>query len=157
MKLAVLVLVPAIALACAACSTTPKERSAPKASTYDGEGNPKIKFGESGGGGAKAASSDDGAGVLDWAMTPFENLVYLPWKLVGGGLKGAVDGVSAGFAKDRMPIIGAVFSPLNAIVGFGTGAVEGVAIKPVLVGPDDSFGHAMGQPTKHATSIWWYE
>jgi hypothetical protein len=46
---------------------------------------------------------------------------------------------------------------VNAIAGFGTGAVEGVLLKPVLVGPGDSFGHAMAQPTKHATSIWWYE
>ncbi len=95
--------------------------------------------------------------ALKWAATPFENVVYLPWKFVGGGCKGAVDGVGAGFAEGRMPFLGALFSPVNLVAGFLTGAVEGVALPPVLVGPDDSFGYAMSQPTKHPTTIWWYQ
>ncbi len=157
MRIAALVLLAALALAGTACSTTPKENAAPKTSTYGGEGNPKIKFGEKSDGGGEAESSGGGASAFAWALTPFENIVYLPWKLIGGGAKGGADGVRAGFDKDRMPAIGLLFSPVNLVVGFLTGAVETVASKPVLIGPDDSFGHAMAQPTKHATSIWWYE
>jgi hypothetical protein len=158
MRIAVLLLIPLLALSAAACSTTPKENAAPKTSTYGGEGNPKIKFGEkSDTAGGQGEGSDGGASAFAWALTPFENIVYLPWKLVGGGIKGGADGVRAGFDKDRMPAIGLLFSPVNLVVGFLTGAVETVASKPVLITPDDSFGHAMAQPTKHSTTIWWYE
>ena len=95
--------------------------------------------------------------MLGWVAAPFENVIYLPWKLIGGGFKGAADGVGAGFSKDRMPFLAALFSPANAVVGFLTGAVEGVALSPGLVGPGDNFGYAMSRPTKHATTIWWYE
>jgi uncharacterized membrane protein len=69
--------------------------------------------------------------------------------------------VAAGFGKDdehrpRMPAIGLLFSPLNAILGLLTGAAEGVADEPVLVGVDDSFSHAMGRPLRRPTTIWWY-
>lgn len=156
MRIVSFLLVAALAFASAACSTPPKDKSAQKASTYEGEGDPKIKFGDKTGGN-RDESSEGGSNVLGWALAPFENVVYLPWKLIGGGVKGASDGVRAGFDKDRMPFLALIFSPVNALVGFGTGAVEGVALKPVLVGPGDSFGHAMAQPTKHATTIWWYE
>lgn len=147
----------AIALACSACKTAQQpqqqQQDQQKPSTYDGEGKPKIKFEE------QPASSGGRAapGAIDYVMTPFENIVYLPWKFLGGAGKGAVDGVSAGFAKDRMPILGLIFSPVNAVAGLATGAVEGVAISPGVVGPSDDFGRAMGLPLRHATSIWWYE
>ena len=143
-----------LVLACADCKTSqPQKQQDQKPSTYDGEGKPKIKFEEGSGKSAGRAAP----GVIDYAMTPFENIVYLPWKLLGGGGKGVADGVSAGFAKDRMPILGLVFSPINAVAGLLTGAAEGVALSPGVVGPSDDFGRAMAQPMRHPTSIWWYE
>ena len=140
-----------LVLACAACKTAQPQDQKP--STYDGEGKPKLKFEE-----APAQSSGrPGPGVVDYAMTPIENIVYLPWKLLGGAGKGVADGVSAGFAKDRMPIMGLVFSPINAVAGLLTGAAEGVALSPGVVGPSDDFGRAMSGPMRHPTSIWWYE
>jgi hypothetical protein len=154
MRIAVLLLAAALGLAAGCKSSEPARQEPPKASTYDGEGPPKIKFQNESPTGTEPAK---GPGFLDYVAVPFENIVYIPWKLIGGGAKGVSDGVSAGFAKDRMPILGVVFLPVNAIAGFATGAVETVAMSPVFVGPGDSFGHAMAQPTRHATAIWWYE
>lgn len=97
-----------------------------------------------------------GPGAVDYAMVVPENVVYLPWKPVGGALKGASDGVMAGFDKGRMPLLGLLFSPVNLAVGFVTGVFEGAAGSPGVVGPSDDFGRAMSAPTKHTTSIWWY-
>jgi hypothetical protein len=52
---------------------------------------------------------------------------------------------------------GVLFSPVNAVLGLLTGAVEGLAVSPGLVGPEDNFGHAMGQPVRNPTTIWWYK
>jgi hypothetical protein len=149
------ILVAALGLASAACKSAQSEP--PKASTGDYKGENKIRFSEE----PANSSSSGGPTTLDYVATPFENVVYLPWKVIGGAIKGSVDGVSAGFGKDssgnqRMPIMGLIFSPANLVVGFLTGAVEGVVIDPGVVGPEDSFGHAMGQPLRHPTSIWWY-
>jgi hypothetical protein len=151
-----LVLVAAFGLASAACKSTPSDP--PKASTGDYKGENKIRFKEEP---EPSSSSSGGPGAFDYAMVPFENIVYLPWKVIGGACKGGVDGVSAGFGKDssgnqRMPIMGLLFSPLNLVTGFVTGAVEGAVIDPGVIGPTDSFGHSMGQPLRHPTSIWWY-
>jgi hypothetical protein len=162
MRIAVLVLVAALGLA-AGCKSfagpAQSDTPAPQASTYDGEGDPKIKFKSDAPPASSAASepASEGPSALAYAAVPFKNLVYIPWKLIGGGCKGASDGVQAGFAKDRMPILGVVFAPVNLVAGFLTGAVETVASSPVFVGPSDSFGHAMAQPTRHSTAIWWYE
>jgi len=159
MRIAVLVLalVAALGLTAGCKSSGPaKSDEAPKASTYDGEGDPKIKF-KSEPTPAPSESSSRGPGTMDYIAVPFENIVYIPWKFIGGGGKGASDGVAAGFSKDRMPILGVIFSPVNLVVGFLTGAVETVVTDPLFVGPSDSFGHAMAQPTRHATAIWWYE
>jgi hypothetical protein len=150
-----LVLVAAFGLASTACKSSPAEQ--PKASTGDFKGENKIRFQEE----PAKSSSSGGPGALDYVAVPFENIVYLPWKVIGGALKGSVDGVMAGFGKDpsgnqRMPAMGLIFSPLNLAAGFVTGAVEGAVIEPGVVGPEDSFGHAMGQPLRHPTSIWWY-
>lgn len=161
MRIAVLFLVAALGLA-AGCTTTQTGPNAPsdapvrKASTYDGEGDPKIKF-KSDNGDAGGGETSGGPSAISYVVAPLSNIIYIPWKLIGGGAKGASDGVSAGFSKDRMPILGVVFAPINLVVGFLTGAVETVALSPVFIGPGDSFGHAMAQPTRHATAIWWYE
>ncbi len=155
-RLVAVFLAAALAFACAACKSS--SSAPPQASTGDFKGEHKIRFQEEA---PPPAESSGGSKALAWAATPFENIVYLPWKFVGGALKGVADGVSAGFGKDssgnpRMPIMGVLFSPVNAVLGLGTGAVEGLAIEPVLLGPDDGFGHAMSQPMRHPTSIWWY-
>jgi hypothetical protein len=150
----VLFLAAALGLAAGCKSSEPARTEPPKASTYDGEGPPKIKFKNESPTGVEPSA---GPGFFDYAMVPFENIVYVPWKFLGGGGKGVADGVTAGFAKDRMPILGVIFLPVNVIAGFVTGAVETVVMDPVFVGPRDSFGHAMAQPTRHATAIWWYE
>jgi hypothetical protein len=142
-----------LALACAACKTS-ETSSGPRMGAPDESGRLKVTSETSG------PSSDD-PGALSYVAAPFENVVYLPWKLVGGALKGAADGVGAGFAKDekggtKMPALGVVFAPINLVLGFVTGMFEGVALDPFLVGPSDDFGRAMGQPMRHPTTIWWY-
>ena len=157
-RLASLFVAASIAFGCAACKSSPE---GPKqASTGDYKGEHKIRFGEEAPPPQEERSGGDSK-VLGWIAAPFENVVYLPWKLIGGGIKGGVDGVSAGFNKDaegnqRMPFLGVLFSPVNLVFGFLTGAVEGVTIDPGVVGPDDSFGHAMSAPLRHPTTIWWY-
>jgi hypothetical protein len=94
--------------------------------------------------------------VGGYALAVPENIVYVPWKMIGGGIKGASDGVRAGFDKGRMPLLGAIFSPVNLVTGFVTGFGEGFAMSPMLLGPSDRFGRAMAAPTKRATTIWWY-
>lgn len=91
-----------------------------------------------------------------YALAVPENIVWLPWKMIGGGIKGASDGVQAGFDKGRMPLLGTIFAPVNLVVGLATGLVEGLLMSPGLVGPDDDFGRALSLPTKRETSIWWY-
>jgi len=91
-----------------------------------------------------------------YALAVPANILWIPWKIIGGGVKGASDGVYAGFDKGRLPLFGTIFSPVNLVVGLGTGAVEGLVMSPGLVGPDDDFGRAMSLPTKRSTSIWWY-
>jgi hypothetical protein len=103
-----------------------------------------------------ASASYSGPGALDYVAAPFENLVWIPWKVVGTSLKGATDGVAAGFAADRMPMLGLLFSPVNAVAGLVTGLAEGVAMSPMLVGPEDAFGRVMGKPMQNPTLIWWY-
>lgn len=99
-------------------------------------------------------SLEPGAG--DYAMVLPENVVYLPWKSIGGAFKGASDGVYAGFDKGRMPALGVLFSPVNLVVGFLTGFVEGTVMSPGVVSASDSFSRAMAGPTKRTTTIWWY-
>jgi hypothetical protein len=103
------------------------------------------------------SSSSSKGGAMRYVTLPFENIVYLPWKLVGGGFKGAADGVSAGFGEGRLPVLGVLFSPINAVAGFVTGGVQGLARSPFLIGPDHSFSYAMSLPTTSPTTIWWYE
>ena len=62
-----------------------------------------------------------GPGAGDYAMVVPENLVWWPWKIIGGTGKGLVDGVSAGFTPERLPILGLLFSPVNAVLGTVTG------------------------------------
>lgn len=141
------------ALACVACKTS--ETSGPSFHGAPDE-NGKIKNVSE-----TSAPSSSSPGALSYVAVPFENVVYLPWKLVAGAVKGAADGVGAGFGKDaqgnqKMPILGAIFTPINLVLGFLTGAVEGVGLDPGLVGPSDDFGRAMSGVTKHPTTIWWY-
>ena len=150
----------------AGCASTPDESQPPKrdASAAGTEG------GGTGEGGGKTAGGEAGPGdeptrrkeqsglsrTGDYVMTVPENVVWVPWKMIGGGIKGASDGVQAGFDKGRMPFFGVLFSPVNLVVGFATGFVEGLLMAPGLIGPDDDFSRAMGLPTKRETSIWWY-
>ena len=105
---------------------------------------------------AETAKRDTGPGAGAYAAVVPENIVWLPWKMVGGAIKGAGDGVGAGFEQGRMPAMGALFSPINLVTGFVTGFFEGAAMSPGLVGPSDDFGRAMGSPMKRATTVWWY-
>lgn len=111
---------------------------------------------ESGGAGGGPTRSTGAARVGEYALAVPKNIVWVPWKILGGGIKGVSDGVQAGFAKGRMPLFGTLFIPVNVVVGLATGMVEGAVMPPGLVGPDDNFGRAMSLPTKRNTSIWWY-
>lgn len=105
----------------------------------------------------KVVYEEPGPGVVDYVMVVPENVVYLPWKMVGGAVKGASDGVSAGFDKGRMPILGVVATPVNLAAGFVTGFFEGLAMSPGVVGASDNFGRAMGGVMKRDTTVWWYD
>jgi hypothetical protein len=128
------------ALASGGCVSTTEE-SKPKA--------PEAERVEKGG-----ASGAGRAGA--YALAVPQNVLWVPWKIVGGGLKGAQDGVVAGFDKGRMPLLGILFSPINAVTGLATGLVEGAAMSPALVGPDDSYGRVMSSPLSRTTYVWWY-
>lgn len=135
-----------LCLAAAGCATSKGGESAPPPSTT-----------------SSAARSDDapaGPGAASkvggYLLAVPENLVWLPWKVIGGGIKGASDGVQAGFAKGRMPALGALFSPINLVAGLVSGMVEGGAMSPGLVGPSDDFGRVMASPTKRSMNVWWY-
>ncbi len=106
----------------------------------------------SGGDGGSGTAAKVGNAV----MTVPENVAWIPWKMIGGAGKGASDGVHAGFDKDRMPAMGLLFSPINLAMGLVTGLVEGAAMSPMLIGPEDSFGRTMASPTKRQTNVWWY-
>jgi hypothetical protein len=141
-----------LVFACAACKTS--EDGGARMGAPDESGRMRSVT-------ETSAPSSGEPGALDYVALPFENVVYLPWKFVGGALKGAADGVGSGFAKDnagnqKMPILGILFSPVNLVLGFLTGAAEGLALPPGVIGPTDDFGRAMGGPMRHPTSIWWY-
>jgi hypothetical protein len=94
-------------------------------------------------------------GVGDYALVLPQNLVWVPWKILAGTGKGIYDGVEAGFAADRVPILGLLFSPLNAVMGLVTGFGTGMFSEPGFIGPRTNFGRTMGLPTQRPTPIWW--
>ncbi len=96
-----------------------------------------------------------GVGIGDYALTVPKNLVWWPWKIIGGGGRGFVDGIGAGFDDNRMPILGLLFSPVNAAIGLVTGLGVGVVSEPGVIGPRTPFGRTMGIPTQRPTPIWW--
>lgn len=104
----------------------------------------------------RPGKSEGGARAVQWLWKGPLNLVWWPWKIVGKGVRGIVDGVSAGFGEGRVPIIGLIVSPVNAVVGLGTGLVEGIGMGPGLITPDTDAGRAFAKPTSVPTSIWWY-
>jgi hypothetical protein len=100
-------------------------------------------------------SGRPGVGFGDYAMTVPKNLVWWPWKILGGGGRGFVDGAGAGFDDNRMPILGLVLLPVNAAIGLVTGLGVGVVSEPGVIGPRTPFSRTMGIPTKRPTPIWW--
>lgn len=106
---------------------------------------------------ALSAPEDDphAPGALDYIATVPENVLWWPWKIVGGTGKGFVDGIAGGFGPDRLPILGLLFSPVNAAVGTATGLVTGTLSAPGLIGPRDNFGKTMSLPMERPTPIWW--
>jgi hypothetical protein len=94
-------------------------------------------------------------GFGDYAMTVPQNLVWWPWKAIGGMGKGFVDGIGAGFDDNRMPILGLLFSPVNAVMGLVTGFGTGLFSEPGAIGPRTNFSRTMGIPTQRPTPIWW--
>ena len=158
------------------CASTPEEkppaRDASAAGAQGAAPGAPGATGEPGAGGEKGTGAGTGSpedeptrrreeqsGLSrtgDYVMTVPENLVWVPWKMIGSGIKGASDGVQGGFDKGRLPFFGVLFSPVNLVVGFGTGFVEGLLMAPGLIGPDDDFSRAMSLPTKRETEIWWY-
>lgn len=134
-------------------------RSAPTAA----EESPKAPAAETAPDAAKTGTEPaadeirpSGPGVGAYALTVPKNVVWWPWKAIGGAGKGAFDGVFAGFDKGRMPLAGLIFSPVNLVAGFVTGLVEGIAMPPGVIGPTQNFGKTMASPTRRTTTIWWY-
>ncbi|MCE9638496.1 MAG: hypothetical protein K8T90_22575 [Planctomycetes bacterium] len=136
-------------LAVAGCATTTKGgESAPPPSSASSSASSQPDD--------TPAGPSAGSKVGGYVLAVPENIVWLPWKVIGGGFKGASDGVQAGFAKGRMPALGALFSPVNLVVGFVSGMVEGGAMSPGLIGPSDNFSRVMASPTKRSMNVWWY-
>jgi len=94
-------------------------------------------------------------GFGDYAMTVPKNIVWWPWKIIGGTGKGFVDGLGAGFDENRMPILGLLFAPVNAVIGTVTGLGVGTFSEPGVIGPRTNFGRTLGLPTQRPTPIWW--
>ena len=136
----------ALLLALAGCATAPvvADAFAPGVALQDEE--------------FEAAETDDiasGPGFGDYALVVPQNLVWIPWKIIGGAGKGLVDGVVAGFDADRIPLLGLIFSPVNAVMGLVTGLGTGTVSEPGFIGPRTNFSRSMGLPTKRPTPIWW--
>ena len=148
-----MVLVPVAATALGACASSP---------AADGPAGPGAASPRSAETSASSATTemssprDSGPGVGAYAAVVPENIVWIPWKMIGGAFKGAGDGVGAGFAKGRLPALGVLFSPINLVTGFVTGFAEGAVMSPGVIGPSDNFGRTMALPTKRVTSVWWY-
>ena len=98
---------------------------------------------------------DKGPGFGDYAMVLPKNIAWVPWKILAGTGKGLVDGVAAGFDEGRVPLLGLILSPVNAVVGLLTGFGTGVVSEPVFMGPKTPFGRTMGLPMQRPTPIWW--
>ncbi len=96
-----------------------------------------------------------GPGFGDYAMVVPENLAWVPWKILGTTGKGIYDGVATSFSPGRLPILGLVFMPVNAVVGAATGLGTGVVSKPVFIGPRDQFARTMNLPLQRPTPVWW--
>src|ERR1700704_709010 len=108
-----------LAFTSAACKSTHQD-APPVPSTGDASGEEKIRFST-----PAEETSSGGPGAGAYIAAPFENVLWWPWKIVGTGIKGAGDGVGSGFQKDRMPILGFIFSPLTLCAGLVTGMAEG--------------------------------
>jgi hypothetical protein len=105
--------------------------------------------------GEEIEPEDKGPGVGDYALVLPKNIVWIPWKTLAGTGKGLVDGVAAGFDDGRVPLLGLLFSPLNAVMGLVTGFGTGLFGEPGFVGPRTNFGRTMGLPLQRPTPIWW--
>jgi hypothetical protein len=104
----------------------------------------------------RPGKSEGGARAVEWLWKGPLNLVWWPWKIVGKSGRGLVDGVSAGFAEGRVPIIGLAVSPVNAALGLVSGMAEGIGMGPGLMTPETDAGRAFSKPLSVPTSIWWY-
>ena len=149
MKRAVLPL--ALALCLGACQTTPPEDTGWDATVREEEGEKSLELR------SRSRRSSGMARVGEWAYKGPLNVAYWPWKVVGRGLRGTVDGVSAGFEDGRMPMFGLLFSPINAATGLVTGMGEGIVKSPGAITPDTDVGSAFGRPTKDPIRVWWYD
>ena len=146
-----LALLPMLALlpAFAGCATAP-----PADHATDGT-VPGVVLQDDPTGDEEPALSSKEPGFGDYALVVPKNIVWLPWKTLAGAGKGLVDGISAGFEPERVPLLGLLFSPVNAVVGLGTGLGTGMFSEPGFIGPRTNFGRAMGLPTQRPTPIWW--
>ena len=146
---------PVLLLLFTACAATGPARVTPRSLPLDA---PAALAGTVGVATLAAPAEDDdphAPGALAYAATVPENALWWPWKIVGGTGKGLVDGVVAGFGPERLPILGLVFSPVNAAVGTVTGLVTGTLSQPGWIGPREDFGKTMALPMKRPTPIWW--
>lgn len=101
-----------------------------------------------------ATESEWGRGAK-WAALVPGNIVWWPWKAIGRGGRGIVDGSAEGF-DHGMPILGVIFLPLNAITGFVTGLAEGAWMGPGIITPDHDYGREMAKPIRLPVTVWWY-
>ena len=147
-----LAILPLLVLFLAGCS------SLPTASTGGAADRPGVPLQEDQEAQDAADELDDGRqglGFGDYAMTVPKNIVWWPWKIIGGTGKGLVDGIGAGFDENRLPVLGLIFSPLNAAIGLVTGFGTGIISAPGAIGPRTNFSRTLDIPTQRPTPIWW--
>jgi len=136
-------------LALGGCGTSEKKWT-PEVKENGGEKTLELKT-------SRRKRSTGIARVGEWMYVAPLHGVWWPWKMVGHGGRGAVDGVTEGMTGGKLPFLGLLFSPVNAATGFLTGMVGGFAMKPYTLNPDMALGKTFARPTATPVNVWWYE
>jgi len=75
-----------------------------------------------------------------------ETVLWWPYKVVSGALRGGYDGVADGIGDAPMPAVGVVASPVTGALGILKGIGKGLSQGPAIVRSSGEFGRALGAP-----------
>jgi hypothetical protein len=82
------------------------------------------------------------------ALSVPETVLWWPYKIVSGALKGAYDGVAGGVQDAPMPLAGIVAAPVTGAMGLLRGVGKGAALDPHYIKNTAMLAQAFGKP-------WW--